>query len=309
MNLILSIDWDHTFRNTEGLDLQILGLVCYAQAKNIPWGLTTHRDIENTTLYAFDSDQNTVDALATTIYYWQQHILKPFGLQANFINARYQPLYVDSNYYQQIVLPHEKQLTADIVEQTILQNPQAMREKLRYYVTIREPILTNNEFKQAQLKWLNDHYAHTPSTIIFHIDDHEPLCRYWQTANDPYLQAIHYATTPLFSNASASLLAEKIGLLADLAWFIQTLTTAAAFQENPRLCLALCLFAMQIHANNPTILSALEKIILSLSLTLTDDLQALAKFIHYILQLTQTNQQAILLIENNLQFLKEESLA
>src|SRR5690242_10134687 len=74
---IISIDWDHTFRNMHGLDLNLLSLVCYSKAKGIPVGLTTHRDIENTTLYSlyhwqFKKPENNKIALAAAINYWQE---------------------------------------------------------------------------------------------------------------------------------------------------------------------------------------------------------------------------------------------
>lgn len=124
-DVIISIDWDHTFRNISGLDLNILSLIFYAKSKNIPVGLTTHRDVENTILYTlyywqYQKPEDETMALAAAISYWDEHLFKPCHIQFDFINARYQPLHDNTNYYQQILYPLEKKLAEDIITNHIL---------------------------------------------------------------------------------------------------------------------------------------------------------------------------------------------
>lgn len=83
--------------------------------KNIPVGLTTHRDIENTALYTlyywqYEKPEDEATALAAAISYWDKHLFKSYNIQFDFINARYQPLHGDINYYQHFLLPLEKKV-------------------------------------------------------------------------------------------------------------------------------------------------------------------------------------------------------
>ena len=99
-DLIISIDWDHTLRNLAGLDISILSLILYAKSKNIPVGLTTHRDKENTVLYTlynwqYEKPKDETIALAAAISYWDKNFFKPYNIELDFINGRYQPLLGD----------------------------------------------------------------------------------------------------------------------------------------------------------------------------------------------------------------------
>lgn len=161
--IIISIDWDHTFRNMSGLDLNILAIARFAKSKQISVGLTTHRDIENTTLYTlyywqYEKPQDNSDALAAAISYWDQHVFKPLNLAFDFINARYQPISSPHNYYKTTLYPLEKKLAEEINNHHILNDKQMVKNKIQEYVR-KEPLMENNEFKQAQIAWLINQYT------------------------------------------------------------------------------------------------------------------------------------------------------
>lgn len=249
---IISIDWDHTLRNLQGLDLNILALINYAKAKKIPVGLTTHRDIENTTLYSLYYWQNQQPAnikipLAAAISYWP--------VTVDFINARYQPLYLEENYYEKIILPHEKMLAFEINENKLLADPNKVKSFLAKYHEFKEGELKDNEFKEAQINWLNNQYKGT----IYHIDDNQDVCRVLPKTFKN-VQTFWYQQAPLLANESCGSIFNDIGFIEDWDAFIAH--EGAPFSDNEELYLSLCLFATQYCYHE---INFLEKIALHLN--------------------------------------------
>lgn len=274
---IISIDWDHTFRNMNGLDLNILSLVCYAKAKNIPVGLTTHRDIENTTLYAlyywqFKKPENDKIALAAAIHYWQKYFLDPINVKFDFVNAKYQPNYSNENYYEKVLLPHEMKLAFEIKQKNILDAPDMVKQIIHQYQQ-KEDLIDNNEFKGSQLDWLVKHYENKCNGTIYHIDDSREVCDFlldeFQKINinrHIKINTIFYDKIPLFYNEHCVDFLRKIGLLFDWETFVKN--DCAPFCNNKFLYLSLCLFATQI---NFTDMDMLNKVRLHLSKLILPD--------------------------------------
>lgn len=257
---IISIDWDHTFRNMHGLDLNILTLICYANAKGIPVGLTTHRDIENTTLYSmYQKPENNKIALAAAINYWQRYFLDAINIKCDFINARYQPNYHNENYYEKVVLPHEMNLAFEIKQKNLLDNPEAINKIISQYQQ-KEGIINNNEFKGSQINWLSNHYENKFNGTIYHIDDSHEVCNFlldefqkMNPASHIKINTIFYNKSPMFYNEKCGMLLEDIGLFADWESFLKN--GCAPSCNNNLLYLSLCLLATQIGFTDTDILN------------------------------------------------------
>ncbi len=295
--LIISIDWDHTFRNMAGIDLGILSLVLYAKAKQIPVGITTHRDLENTTLYTLYPWQHQIaddehDALAAAISYWDEHLFKPLNITFDFINARHQVRYAQGNYYEDKLLPLEKKLAQEIIHNHILNNPALVREKIQQYAMIEEPVF-NNDAKQAQIVWLSQQFSHHETfPMIFHIDDsHEVIQQL--PFEFPHVQTIFYEHAPFFSNQGCEKLLSDIGFIEDIQNFSLT-----AWLENPLQGLALCLALLQFNLSADQ-LFMLEQDLKKLKPLLNDNLLGVYQLIIDLLTMTKANNRQIYLLDNH----------
>lgn len=298
-NTIISIDWDHTFRNMAGIDLGILALVLYAQSQHIPVGLTTHRDLENTTLYTLAYAQYRIpeeesDALAAAISYWDKHVFKPLNIYFDFINARYQVRYETGNYYQDKLLELEKKLAEEIIQNRILDNPKTVQEKVAQYAKAEEPLL-NNEYKEAQILWLSEQFAQSGTLpTIYHIDDNQEV--YQQLAHQfSHVHTIFYQHSPLFSNQSCIPFVTEIGLLNDMQAF-----ATGEWPENPLRGLSLCLAMLQVVMIDDALFDIIEKKFQDLKSAITPDLIRLYAFIEGLLLAIKTKKQPIYLLNNDL---------
>lgn len=297
---IISIDWDHTFRNMHGLDLNMLAVVCYAQAKNIAVGLTTHRDIENTTLYSlyhwqFQKPKNKEMALAAAIHYWQKYLFYPLEIKFDFINARYQPNYENSNYYEKILLPHELNLFLEIEQKNILQDQEAVKNKVVQHQK-KEDSIQHNEFKGAQINWLIKHYENNFNGALYHIDDSQEVCDFlfeeFKKVNSECTKEIitvHYHHPPLFYNKHCSAFLEDIGLFAEWNRFLAHGCTPLPYSSNHFLYLSLCLLATQISYAQIDILEAIEKNLINVMPSAPDNF--FCQFIFYLIaKIKEANQ-------------------
>lgn len=315
-NIIISLDWDHTFRNMTGIDLNILALSLYAKSKHIPVGLTTHRDLENTTLYTlypwqYQTPQNDSDALAAAISYWDKHLFKPLNLEFDFINARYQPRYDNNNYYNDVLYPLEKKLAEEITLHRILDNPPIVREKIREYGQI-ENFIADNEFKETQLLWLSKVFSSNENPLTFyHLDDSSAVCESLSTAfaklttkTNVAVKTIFYQHSPLFANECCIELLTQIGLLQDIQNFIRYPEYMNEGFDNPLQCLALCLAVLQIPYIDNAIFSKIEKILTQaqVKLLLKPENENLYHFVEKLLRETKTTGQALCIMPNNLSF-------
>lgn len=260
---LISIDWDHTFRNTHGLDLNLLALVCYANAKNIPIGLTTHRDIENTTLYTlyhwqYEKPNHDSVALAAAINYWLNNILRPLNIKLNFINARYQPNYHQKNYYNEVLLPHEQILAHEIKLNNLLDDRDNVKRMILKYQKVNEGEINHNEYKGAQIAWLSEYFKNKFSGRIYHIDDNSDVCDLLVDdlenikSDNIDVNTIYYHDAPLFANKSCAALLKDIGLIDDWERFITN--NYLPFCDNYSLYLSLCFFATQVCYSENNIL-------------------------------------------------------
>jgi hypothetical protein len=274
-NPIISIDWDHTFRNMHGLDLNIFSLVCYAKAKNITIGLTTHRDIENTTLYSlyywqFKKPENIKTPLAAAINYWQKYFLDTFNVKFDFINARYQPNYQNENYYDKFLLPHELNLSFEIRHKNILDDSKKVKNIITQYQH-KEAIIDNNDFKGAQLNWLAEHYKNNFNGTIYHIDDSHDVCHFlldeFKKVNADHnvkINTIFYDKATMFYNDHCAMFLREIGLLSDLENFLQN--GCVPCSNNHFLYLSHCLLATQMCYTDTNILNKIEIYLSNLAL-------------------------------------------
>lgn len=282
---IISIDWDHTLRKMDGLNLNLLILILYAQAKKIPVGLTTHRDIENTTLYTlhhsqFSPPENNDDALAAAIFYWQQHIFSPLKIKFDFINARYQPICDALNYYESVLLPLETQLADDILTQKILLSPERVREKIKTYTAQQETKLIHNNYKEMQIAWLCHQYDEDHLSII-HLDDDDQLIQnlpssfknYYQQEKIVDLKTIHVEDESLLRNEMYFNFLKQIGFIDDAETFIQAddMHLKQFLFCNQRLALSLCLLLTQIYYAEVKILEKIKMLLNKLATNVTPD--------------------------------------
>lgn len=294
---IISIDWDHTFRNMTGLDLGILALALYANAKKIPVGLTTHRDLENTTLYTlypwqYEKPAHNNDALAAAISYWDQHLFQKLNLNFDFINARYQSRISPANYYQEILYPLEKTLAAEITENYILENKITIKEKIAQYAQTEIP-LADNECKEAQISWLMQTFS-ADNQVIYHIDDDPKVCQTLPLRFSS-VHTIFYAQSPFFSNQACVLLLNEIGFLNDIQNFIHS----QLLPEDPQQCLAVILAILQLPNINNEIFSTIEAALNNLQLSSHSKLTYLFDFIKKQLLAVQALGQSIHILMND----------
>ncbi len=268
-DIIISIDWDHTLRGMHGIDLGLLALAMYAKSKSIPVGLTTHRDIENTTLYTLyywqhKPPKRSEDALAAAISYWDKLCFKPFNLQFDFINARYQPRTGKGNYYQDVLYPLEQKLAGEIRENMILENPLLVQEKMHTYAQKEHPI-ENNDAKEAQIIWLCGQFK---EAMIYHVDDSPEVCgdlpRKFSRLNknrNHRVKTIFHETTPILNSEAYAELLIKIGLLEDMGkLFKQQYNTANTFEGQLK-ALAISLALLQADGPNSTACQAVEQLL------------------------------------------------
>ena len=224
---LLSIDWDHTLRQLSGLDTQILTLIIYCQGMGIPVGLTTHRDRENFVLYSlyywqYEQPQHKADALAAAIDYWQQTWFEPMGIKFDFINARYQPLYEEQNYYFAELQPFERELAAKIHQKGFFTDTATVKQCIAEYTQKKEPSMLNNEYKQAQIAWLAKQYGSVAKDTleIWHIDDCEKVIanlpsafqEHREYSQNVIVKPVRYKSFPLFSNPDSESLVMALGL-------------------------------------------------------------------------------------------------
>ena len=266
--ILISTDWEHTLRNPHGLDLNIVALMLYAQSKQIPVALTTFRDIESTVmymLYPWQHQKPTThdDALAASIHYWQTHFFQSLNFQFNSINARCQPAH-QTNYYQTVLLPLEKKLTEEIINNRILSDSAMVRNKIQEYTQHKEDRIENNDVKQAQIQWLLQQY---PDHVIYHIDDNETICnelpnKLSTLTPTAAIQILHYKTPPLFSN-DCSALFQTIGLDREL----NELTNNQMTFTNEFHCLSLILIFLLNTPLEPTALAQIKTQLDGLSLS------------------------------------------
>ncbi len=296
---IISIDWDHTFRNMAGIDLGLLALVLYAKSKHIPVGLTTHRDLENTTLYTlyhwqYQKPDDIHDALAAAISYWDKRLFRPLNITFDFINARYQPRYETGNYYQDKLYGLEQKLAQEIMQHHILDNPQLVQEKIKQYAEAEEP-LANNEYKESQLLWLSEQYAKEGTLpTIYHIDDDHGVCQ--QLPHQfLHVHTIFYEHSPFFANQNIMEFLSEIGLLSDMQNFIHS-----PHLDDQQCCLSLCLALLQVVSVDDALFAVLETVIKDMKSSLTTDLIPLHQLIENLLMALKTTGQPVYLLNNHL---------
>lgn len=294
---IISIDWDHTFRNMAGIDLGILALVLYAKSKHIPVGLTTHRDLENTTLYTlypsqYQKPDDIHDALAAAISYWDQHLFKPLNITFDFINVRYQPRYETGNYYQDKLYDLEKKLAQEIMENYILDNSLRAQEKIKEYAQA-EDLLANNKYKEAQMLWLSEQFTKEGhSSFIYHIDDDPGVCQ--QLPHEfSNVHTIFYEHSPFFSNQSSLEFLDKIGMLNDMQNFINQ-----PFIDDPQRCLSLCLALLQVITVDDALFAMIETVIKDMKSSVTTDLIYLYQLMESLLRSIKITGQPVYLLNN-----------
>lgn len=209
----------------DGLDINLLMLALYANAKQIPVGLTTHRDIENTTLYTFcpaleNNETSNDDALAAAISYWNEALFSQMELNFDFINARYQPIYNEKNYYETTLLPFEKRLADDINLQNFLNDRDKIELKMTEYLSLKEPVMANNDYKELQINWLCERYAQhiNKGSPVFHLDDDANVTKHLQSALEKKHQSksvkpIFMDDESLLANPPFLALLEHIGVI------------------------------------------------------------------------------------------------
>ncbi|MFI4956159.1 MAG: hypothetical protein ACHQAX_02995 [Gammaproteobacteria bacterium] len=310
--MIISIDWDHTFRNVTGIDLNILALVLYAQSKQIPVGLTTHRDLENTTLYTLyhwqhgPHSNDERDALAAAIHYWDENLFKPLNIRFDFINARYQPRCKGINYYQHSILPLEKRLAEEILVNGILNAPEVVRNKIGEYA-VPEELLDNNEFKEAQIFWLSNMYQHVHDhATLYHIDDSRDVCDFLpekltQLKNGLTVKTILYRSSPLFSNKACLECLSDIGLLDDINDFINQHEIENLIQDH-RKCLAVVMAVLQMDGLSDEVISTIEDVLHEIGESMNSDTDKLHKFVEKQCMETRKNKHPICIMPNSLTF-------
>ncbi|MGB6977313.1 MAG: hypothetical protein WBE18_07685 [Gammaproteobacteria bacterium] len=314
-NLILSIDWDHTLRNLSGLDINILSLIAYANSRQIPVGLTTHRDIENTTLYTlhywqYEKPKAESTALAAAISYWNTRFFDPLNIKIDFINARYQPLYNKSNYYNQVLLPHENCLANDIIVKGILQDSNRVRDAIKNYALQKEPAFENNEHKEAQISWLGNRYAREfDKIVIYHIDDDKELCealpkkikQMTATNENIAVKIVPYCIMPLFANKESLPLLQDIGLMDDIELFLNHCNSSMIpFADNPSRCLSVCLCLLQMYDSEQSILSLIKKTIDRIKPQLKGAILNFIQLIENIIKIVQLSKHPVYLLSNDL---------
>ncbi len=247
-NFVLSIDWDHTLRNSNALDLGLLSLIFYAKAKEIPVGLTTHRDCHNTTYYMVSEWQDNLAETAESTFpaaisYWQKSFLDGLNLKLDFISARFQPEYHPNSYYEQVILPYEEYLMREMASPLIKQNPQDISVTIKKYLpNVEEVISDDNHFKQAQTRWLTERY---PGKTILHIDDDFQVFK-----NLPGHFEVNQVHTFLFespaivkSSAEELNLYELLGIKADAEIFSQE-NNFQLLEKDDQKWLAVCLWLL-----------------------------------------------------------------
>jgi hypothetical protein len=282
-----------------GIDLGILALALYAKSKHIPVGLTTHRDLENTTLYTlyhwqYQKPDDIHDALAAAISYWDQHLFKPLNMTFDFINARYQPRYETGNYYHDKLHGLEKILAQEILQNHILDNPINVQEKIKQYAQAEEPLL-NNEYKEAQILWISEQYAKEGKLpMIYHIDDDHGVCQ--QLPHQfPNVHTIFYEHSPFFSNQNSIEFLSTIGLLSDMQSFIHQ-----PHLDNPQRCLSLCLALLQVVTVDDALFASIETVIQDMKSSVSFDLIHLYQLIESLLRTIKTTGQPVYLLNNHL---------
>ncbi len=301
MNVIISIDWDHTLRNMEGIDLNLLALVLYAKSKNIPVGLTTHRDLENTTLYTlyywqYEKPKNESDALAAAISYWDKHLFKPLNITFDFINARYQPRYQHDNYYQEKLFPLEQKLAEEIILNRILDDRDIVQEKIKQYAQV-ESILEGNEYKETQIRWLLNFFQPIEDSFtLYHVDDNKEVCQHLSKQRS--VNAIFYEKSPLFSNEISVELLENIGLLDDMQRLMEH--DVVDIFDNQQRWLAVIMAILQMPYINNEIFLIIESVLKKMALSLKLELVHLHDFITRLLIETKRNGHPIWLMPNHL---------
>jgi hypothetical protein len=312
--MIISIDWDHTFRNVSGIDLNILALVLYAQSKQIPVGLTTHRDLENTTLYSLYHWQyarhsmDKRDALAAAIHYWDENLFKPLNIRFDFINARYQPRCNDISYYHHFILPLEKSLAEEILTHGILNDPEVVRNKIKEYA-ISEGLMDNNEFKEAQILWLSNVYQHVhANATLYHIDDSRDVCEYLpekflelHPQTRLTVKTIFYQNSPLFSNQSHVECLADIGLLTDISLFINHQEIKNLLQNHQR-CLAVVMAVLQSDSLSDDVFATIDDVLNEIEKSMSLDIVNLHKFVKMQCMQTRVNGYPICIMPNSLTF-------
>lgn len=296
---IISIDWDHTFRNMEGIDLGILAIVLYAQSLAIPVGITTHRDQENTTLYTlyawqYKKPDTQAHALAAAISYWDAHLFKLLNINFDFINARHQVNSGEENYYQNVLLPLEKKLSHEIIANNILNDGSIVRKKLQEYA-IAEGAVENNEFKEAQILWLSEKFSERDALpIIYHIDDSADVCQ--QLANRfRHVNTVFYEQSPLLSNETCVKMLKDIGFIDAAQQFLHQPPL-----QNPLYCLSLCLAVSQMFLPDNAMIEVIRTTLVELEPQLPPDLINLHQFINRLIETMHSRQAGIYLLKNDL---------
>lgn len=311
-NLIISIDWDHTLRKTEGLDINLLILVLYALAKKIPIGLTTHRDIESTVLYSLYFWQNhppkyNEEALSAFISYWQTLFFTPMNIEFDFINARYQPISGNQNYYSSVLLPLEKKLADEIVVNDILKEPHIVRLKILEYTSQKESLTESDQFKEKQMEWICNKYKGQLPINIVHIDDNETLTHNLPLIFSQVSRTLHASVKTIFVQDNFVLLNEdflsflnNIGLIK-YAESILSPDFKITKKINSKELLSACLLLGQLNYANIEITSKIIKILDDLEIDIFPELAFTLKFIKQVVSAVETIKKPVKLLANNLQ--------
>lgn len=314
---IISIDWDHTLRKMDGLDVNILILMFYAQANNISIGLTTHRDIENTTLYTlyhwqYQIPENNYAALAAAISYWNTAFFSRMNIKLNFINARYQPLFNDSNYYEKTLLPIENALAKEIINDKILENPRTVRSKISEHINRKkEAPISSNQYKEKQILWLYEQYNRMSegSITIVHLDDDKDTCHWLPIKiSEHYEPDSRFKLKTIYCNNEFLLLDEGYcSLLNEIGLFeyAETLIRKKQISEFTQLpdqlsCLSGCLLLAQMHYDDIKILSSIRKFLVQLEVILQPDLLQCYLFAKEFIATVLSNKRPICLLANDL---------
>lgn len=307
--MIISIDWDHTLRRTNGLDLNLVILMMYAQANSIPFGITSHRDIENTVLYTLyywqhRAPERNCDALAAAINYWLNGFFMPMHIKFDFINTRYQPMFKDKNYYQDVLLAVELELESKINKNKILQNQPLVRSTIAELTSNKEQLMPDNEYKESQIAWLCEKYIHQSdkNKLIVHIDDDQKLCHHLPINSKHEVTTIYCEEGSLLLNEMYLDLCRDTGLFEYSHDLLESDFTPSKYNTAAKQLsfFSACMLLAQFHHNDINTLSQIEEFRLKLEPSLDSHLAYCNLFCKKFIATVSATQYPICLLSNDL---------